>query len=308
MTSDEIHPALPPDGAHNDGNMSAADPDQRVQQLAAEIDDTRGDLTQTIQAIGEKLEPGTIAREATESVKAATLGKVEQMGYGAQETWRDVRTGNTGSIVDNVRSNPVPAVMVGAGLALLFLSRGKQAQDRSVDRGRSWDGYRSFRGGYDIPGGERYARGGPDWGQSGWERRSANGGSNPLEQAGSAVAGAAGSAGEAMGRAADQAGQTVGRFADSVGQSAGDLPRQAGELMDRRTADLRGLIDDNPLGVGVIAVAAGAALGMLLPSTDIERQTMGEARDDLVEQAESQVHQALDSVDEQMEARQPSHA
>jgi len=111
------------------------DPEARVEQLTSEIDDTRGDLTQTIEAIGEKLDPSNIAREATESVKGATLGKVEQMTYGAQETWRDVRTGNTGSIVDTITSNPIPAGMVALGIGMLFMNRGKTVYEEPMKPG-----------------------------------------------------------------------------------------------------------------------------------------------------------------------------
>ena len=109
--------------------VSTDDPEERVERLTEEIDETRDGLTETIQAIGDKLEPGNIARGATDSVVATTRGKVDQMTYGAQETWRDV-TSNPGNIIDTIKSNPVPAGMVGLGLAMLMMNRGKQSQDR----------------------------------------------------------------------------------------------------------------------------------------------------------------------------------
>jgi hypothetical protein len=84
-----------------------------------------------------------------------------------------------------------------------------------------------------------------------------------------------------------------------VSQTAGEIPQHAGYYVQQGGSQVRRFIDDNPLGAGVIAVAAGAALGMLLPSTQIERQTIGQARDQLVEQAESTAHQALDQVEQQ---------
>ena len=301
MTSDNFDPAST-SGRNDNPTASSDDADERVEQLAAEIDETRGDLSQTIQAIGEKLEPGNVAREATETVKATTLGKVEQMSYGAQETWRDVRSGNPGGIVETIKTNPVPAGMVGVGLAMLFMNRGKQAQDRQYRDYDARGGYQSFDYGSSLPGDRSYTRQGSSWEPREWERRSGNGGGNPLEQAGSAVAGAAGSAGDTVGRVADQAGQKVGKLADTVGQTAGDIPQQAGYYVEQGGSQVRRFIDENPLGAGVIAVAAGAALGMLLPSTQIERQTIGQARDQLVEQAESTVHQALNKVEEQAQA------
>lgn len=255
------------------------DPDQRVEQLTNEIDETRGDLTQTIQAIGEKLEPGNLAREATDTVKEATLGKVEQMTYGAQETWRDVRTGNTGSIVDTIKSNPVPAGMVALGIGMLFMNRGSQ-------------GHRSR--GYDRKAGS--------WQDARWDQQSQfqGGGSSPMDKVGNTVS----SAGDAVGRVADDAGRKVSGVMEDVGQAASDLPQQAGMMVQQRTGQVRHFIDENPLGAGVIAMAAGAAIGMLLPTTSVERDTIGQARNDLIDKAESTAHQVLDKADEQVDKAQ----
>jgi hypothetical protein len=263
---------------------STDDPEERVERLTEEIDETRDGLTETIQAIGDKLEPSNIARDATDSVVATTRGKVDQMTYGAQETWRDA-TSNPGNILDTIKSNPVPAGMVGLGIAMLMMNRGKQGQDRR----------QSFDYGSSLPGDHGYTRQ-SSWEPRQWERRS---GGSPLDRTGQAVAGAAGSAGETVSGVADEAGRRVGELADTVSQTAGEIPQHAGYYVQQGGSQVRRFIDDNPLGAGVIAVAAGAALGMLLPSTQIERQTIGQARDQLVEQAESTAHQALDQVEQQ---------
>lgn len=308
MTSDYTDPASRATDDYDNSTTSTDEPEERVEQLSAEIDETRGELTETIQAIGEKLEPGNIAREATETVRATTLGKVEQMTYGAQETWRDVTSGNTGSIVDTIKSNPVPAGMVGLGIAVLFMNRGKQSQGGGMRGYQSRGGYQSFDYGTSLPGNQGSSRQ-SSWEPQQWERTSRGG--SPMDRVGSTVSGAAssvseaaGSAGDTVGQVAGQAGEKVGQFADTVGQTAGELPQQAGYYVQQGTGQVRRFIDENPLGAGVIAVAAGAALGMLLPSTQLERQTVGQARDQLVEQAESTVHQALDKVDEQTKHQQ----
>ena len=281
---------------------SSDDPEQRVERLTEEIDETRDGLTETIQAIGDKLEPRNLAREATDSVVATTRGKVDQMTYGAQETWRDA-TSNPGNIVDTIKSNPVPAGMVGLGLAMLLMNRGKQGQDRRFDSSSAgYRGYQSFDYGSSMPGDRSHGRQ-SSWEPQQWERRS---GGSPLDRAGQTVSGAAGSAGDAVSGVADEAGRRVGELAGSVSETAGELPQQAGYYVQQGTSQVRRFIDENPLGAGVIAVAAGAALGMLLPSTQIEQRTIGQARDQLVEQAESTVHQALDKVDADAQQAQPA--
>jgi hypothetical protein len=277
------------------GDAEAAlddDPEARVEQLTNEIDETRGDLTETIGAIGDKLDPGNIAREASETVRSATVGKVEQMTYGAQETWRDVRTGNPGGIVETITSNPIPAGMVAVGLGLLLMNRGQQAQQRS--------------NGYPYAQGDPYGRGdmgrGYAWESSEWDRRSMD--RSSADRVGEAVGGA----GDRVGEVADQAGRKVGEVADTIGRTADRLPQQAGRYVDQGGSQVRRFIDENPLGAGVIALAAGATVGMLLPTTSMERDTIGPARDQVVDKVEAGVHQALDKVDQEVDQAEAKEA
>jgi hypothetical protein len=273
------------------------DPEARVEQLTAEIDETRTDLTQTIEEIGDRLEPSAVAREAGDAVRTATLGKVEQMTYGAQETWRDVRTGNAGGIVDTITSNPIPAAMVALGVGMLLMNRGQQAQQRS----RYDESPRYAYRGNDT---QYVGRGHASWESSEWDRRFGQGGGSPMDRVGEAASGA----GERIGDVAEQAGQRVGDLAGTVGETAERLPQQAGYVLDRGGSQVRRFIDENPLGAGVIALAAGAAVGMLLPTTPMERERLGPIRDDIVEKAEGTVHQALDEVEQQADQAQSSPA
>jgi ElaB/YqjD/DUF883 family membrane-anchored ribosome-binding protein len=268
------------DGARTTGDGDAFredDPEARVDQLTSEIDETRGDLTETIGAIGDKLDPANIAREASQTVRSATVGKVEQMTYGAQETWRDVRTGNTGSIVDTITSNPVPAGMVAVGLGLLFMNRGRQSRSQG---NQYWNRY----------------------GDQGWTggRPYENGGGSATDRVGSTMSGA----GDRVGEVAGQAGRKVSEMTDSISQTAERLPQQAGQYMEQGGSQVRRFMDENPLGAGVIAFAAGATIGMLLPTTPMERDAIGPARDQLVDKVEGTVHQALDKVDQQVDGSQ----
>ena len=45
------------------------------------------------------------------------------------------------------------------------------------------------------------------------------------------------------------------------------------------------MIDDNPLGVGLAAIAAGIGVGLLLPQTRPERELLGPKRDELLSEA-----------------------
>ncbi len=55
---------------------------------------------------------------------------------------------------------------------------------------------------------------------------------------------------------------------------------------------------ENPLAVGAIAFAIGAAAGLVLPRTRTEDQLLGQARDALVDRLEGTAKETLGSVEE----------
>jgi hypothetical protein len=45
------------------------------------------------------------------------------------------------------------------------------------------------------------------------------------------------------------------------------------------------MVRDNPIGFGIAALAAGAAVGLSAPETETENQWMGDTRDALIDRA-----------------------
>ena len=112
-----------------------ADDTARTREIRAEIEQTRENLSETVDAIQEKLRPSNIMSNAA----TATTERVKDMAHNAADTageWWDQSGGN--SIVDRVKNHPVPALMAGVGIAWLAFSDGES-------RRRRWQGYRSDR-------------------------------------------------------------------------------------------------------------------------------------------------------------------
>ena len=119
------------------------DPDARAREIRAEIDRAREDLSETVDAIQEKLRPGNLvasaasgaadkvkdlASTATEKVKdmaSTTTEKVKDMASNAAGTTEDWWEANSDSgVLGRIRSNPLPAVLAGVGLTWLVFSEG----------------------------------------------------------------------------------------------------------------------------------------------------------------------------------------
>ena len=250
--------------------------DPEVDDLVEDIASTRDEMAGTVEEIGDRLDPRHIVADARDTVRGATIGKVEEMATTAGDMVGDVGQAaqETGSgIVETIRRNPLPAAMIGLGvtwLAMSSRSNGMRASDWTD--GRAWSTARStwdttdpeLRGDYD---GSAYGMG-----------------DGVTDRVGDAV-------GQVQGRASEVAGQ--------VQQTAAQLPNVARQLGD--TAGR--VVQENPLAVGAIALAVGAAVGMALPATRPERELMGQAADSLVGRAESAASEAMSQAEQS--ARQP---
>jgi hypothetical protein len=104
--------------------------DGRAREILSEIERTRDDMSETVDAIQEKLRPANVVANAA----SATTEKVKDMASSAAETareWWDASGG--GSAMARVRNNPLPALLAGVGLTwLAFSKRGTTPRYRSA--------------------------------------------------------------------------------------------------------------------------------------------------------------------------------
>ncbi len=104
--------------------------------IRADIDETRGRITQDLHEIGERLNPQRIKQDIKEGIRDATIGRVEDMARQAEQRLSDAGSG----IVQRVKDNPIPAVMAAAGIAWLLMgkssSRTQTTGPGTVDRAK----------------------------------------------------------------------------------------------------------------------------------------------------------------------------
>ena len=205
------------------------DVDQETVEKVMEIEQMREEMHGTVEAIGDRLSPAAITQSAKETVREATVGKVEDMAQSASRVLDDA--GMTAleartSIVETIRQNPLPAAMAGIGLAWLVTHRSPGYQTtrwQDSRRRQSWE-----NSGQDAVGGGVAAVG------------------DRASEIGDRVTGRVEDGVDAIGRRVDDVGQRVGEMPDEVRYRVYDLSEQA-----------RSLIEDSPLAVGAVAVAVG---------------------------------------------------
>jgi hypothetical protein len=243
------------------------DADIRTRELQAEIAETREELSETVEAIQEKLRPSNIMSEGTEAVKTAATERVRDMAETATDT--------AYRIVESTRQNPWPALMIGAGVAWLLIDQTRDDDSFESER------YRSGR--YRATG---YGAGSRAFGRAG--------------TAGSEVSEDWSSEGEFGG--VRSYGQGIRASSGGSRPWGTDVAANTGRSLRyttrRAKTGLQRMLHENPLLVAAAAVLTGAAVGGALPQTEKENELMGEARDQVVDRAQGVAREAADSVRE----------
>jgi ElaB/YqjD/DUF883 family membrane-anchored ribosome-binding protein len=250
--------------------------DPEGERIVVEIEQTRSDMAGTIDEIGHRLQPQTIANEVTEKVRDATVGKVERFMGDAGQTVQKTSNG----MIDTFRQNPVPTALAAIGIGWLALRMRDQSSSSNGNGHRYSSGYRSDGLGY----GRRYTT--PYSGYAGEYSGSDSGDSQ-----------------DAMDRArqgaqdvADQAAQRAQQFGSEAQRAAQDAFDGTQQKIQSAQWQVDRTLNENPLALGALAVGLGAAVALAIPETQKEREVLGEQRDKLVEKVSTVASDAMDQA------------
>lgn len=238
----------------------------RVNEIREEIAQTRVEMSETIEAIQERLTPSHLVAQAGDTVRNVATEKVKQMANTAERAADRVMDH---PIVETMRSNPVPAAMVGIGAAWLLI----KARSDSSRSGRVYGSDRRR----DV-----YGSGERDWRVGEPQTTGAAVGTT-----GYADYGTSGSAYGAYG--SGMTGESA-----RVPELGGDFERYSRGRGPSVSFDR--VVRDNPLALGAAAALIGVAIGMTVPASDAENRLMGEARDNVVDKARELASDAAQKV------------
>ncbi len=270
-------------------------------ELQGQIEQTRASMSGTIDAIQDRLNPQRIGEQVRDQVREATIGRAEQMVSDVSESAREAG----GGMVDMIRANPVPVAMAALGLGWLWMKR--PSADNGAARRMRYGSY----GGYQDRDVSDY--GYRDYGYAGIDRdddRPAAGSGNPADAVRQTGRRAQQAAGQTVDRVQDAAGQAAGAVQGAAGQAADAVGQAAGQVQDtaqqlgtqvqygarRARYSLEDALYETPLGIGAIALAVGVAVGLAAPSSDLENQVMGQARDSVVQKAQDTAQETMHQV------------
>ena len=258
------------------------DAEPEVQRIEEDIEHTRAEMSETINAIQERLSPQHIADQAREAVYDATVGRAKGFGY---------------NMFDTIKENPLPTAI--AALSIGWLVR--KSSERDYDE---YD-YEYDRYGYRDQPYYRTARYQDDYYYADDYNYDQSGSRSMGDRVSDAADNARYQAQDAMSNVRHQAQDTaenVRHQAQQIGQDirnqAQHLGHEAQDQIEHATEWVEETIYENPMMVGAVAMALGTAVGMMLPTARVERKVMGPTRDRVVNRIQNTAENTFDKVQE----------
>jgi len=251
-----------------------------TEQLERETEQTRARLAETLEEL-RSMTPGRVLDEVLEYAKE-----------GGGDFMRNLGT--------QVVENPLPATLIGAGIAWYVMSNGKASagtSGRPNGNGQGWSDETS----YGIETGTM-----AEAGQSAWDagRGLGNKASSTMrsvketaQSAASSLSNAASTVTDKASSAYDAMSSTASRTAESVKSAATSVAQSTAAMQESAMATTRSMLDfakDQPLVLIGLGLALGAALGTALPETETEDRLMGETADEVKDKAQQLASEQLE--------------
>jgi len=239
--------------------------EQSTSELERDAERVRAQIADTAEHLKDKMSPGQLMDEVVNYFKDG--GDSSQF---------------LGNLKDQVRDNPLALALVGSGLAWLMMDASPAGTTGLASRNPLAGDGSNMR---PLAGSNTY--GGPPGNSS-----SASDGSGLGQSAaalGDRVADMAGSA-------AETATRTLHDLRDTAKDSLGQASQAGSAAADRAKSTFLDALDREPLVLGALGVAVGAAIGAMLPPTKIEQDYLGDASSKIREGAEELVAGGIDKV------------
>lgn len=304
-----VDPITPPTAPSASASASASTSDElempdEPEIIESDIEQTRAELSETVEAIQARLEPGALTTQAKDSAyeavdhaiqeaKAAVRERTSQ----AKEGIRDATIGKAGRMasttgeatkgfgstaISTIKQNPGPAALTALGIGWLIVNGSNASSGTEASSGSESTGGVSDATALDQI-----------QDQAG-------------EITGQAEAMASDAKGQVQGTASDVANQvqgTASKFSNQVQQTTSQVTEQvqqkASQLKEQAQQApgwMSRMVSEHPLQLGAAAITVGSLAAVAVPGSQRENQLLGQARDTVVDKAEASAGQVVEKV------------
>ena len=283
-------------------SMSAYNGEKEPEEIRAEIQQTRANISETVNIIQERLSPERLKEQAQDmaeqlkeqaqdKIRDATIGRIEKMADNVDRKTRRVSY----SVVETIKQNPVPAALAGLGVGWLLVQGFKSSSEDRYYQGSGG----SYQTRYYEPRGQYQSQSGIGETLSSAQEKVGEMASQTREQVGELGSQAREKVGQISQQVQDQASQAmdqVGQLSSQAREKAEYLGSQVQEQAQWAKSQFWQTMEENPLMVGAAALALGVVVGLSIPETPYENRLMGEARDNLMDKAQEVTQDTVQKV------------
>lgn len=253
--------------------------------LERDAERVRADIADTAVNLKGKMSPGQLMDEVVDYLKD---GDVNQM---------------VANLKHQVRDNPLALALVGGGLAWLMMGQGAHTTG-SPAPARHSNGAATASpmatNGSVSSGGTQQATPSSARADHSSARKAASGVDTSIGEGVSSMkesaSFAAGKVSEAAGSATDATNQAMHNMTDSASEHLADASRAGAEMGEQLKTSFLDALDREPLVIGALGVAVGAAIGAMMPVTRTERENLGEASQSVRKAAESAISDGVEKA------------
>jgi ElaB/YqjD/DUF883 family membrane-anchored ribosome-binding protein len=224
-------------------NITKVTPPQDIEQ--DDIARTREEMSETVNAIQDKISPGNVKTRAKDRIREATVDRVRTAATRISSTARDTSS----TVLNTVKNNPVPLAMIGIGVSWLLYNRTRNGEGTMLS-----------------------------------ER-----GAAVKEKAGEMTEKAQAKFDELSG----QMRQAGSEYASKAKYSAQRFRSVAKERAMGTQTRFQQMVQNNPFGVTLAAIAVGAALGFVIPESRKETEMMGSTSGSLLSKAKETAQRTI---------------
>ena len=236
-------------------------------EVERDVDATRHEIDRTVEALKAKLQPRELMDEATR-IMSATSRKTGMM------------------MMDHAKQNSIPLALIAAGIAWMAFGRWQRTTLANGYVGvRPYDTYEGYQ---DEDGAGRKLKARVDGAVSAAK--------DAMSDAREKFSGAVDHAKDGLSDVRTQAAERADEAKSRVSAMAHTLQDRAGDMRQKAQQTYQDTLDSEPLVIGAIGLAVGAAIAASLPGTPLERRYVGPTRDRLLGRGKDIAQSSLGDV------------
>lgn len=270
-----------------------------TEAIRSDIDSTRNRMDDTIDALGSRLQPRHLLDEVLGFFRRHESEATEKLSH-VRESISHSSEAAMNTVVDTVKKNPVPLLLIGAGVAWMVYSnrqsRSMDYSDYDYDQGRRDD----FR--YDP---DAHIDRPLDYPNTIGTGISEAGWSEEAQQDSSKFGEMKEGVSQKFSQARDTARQKMGELRHSAQDKMEAARQRAGEISSRvkeRTGEVYSrtrervvtTADQHPLEMGLVCLATGLVAGLLVPTAEVVNRRLGPTADRLRDRSREAGHEMIE--------------